>query len=122
MKFVNHEAQELASEILAGRRTEGLRERVEAAVAHLSDLFAGAGDGSVFSFARTADNGRVYHYAAIKSGGVWYSTGNATALTGGDDDALITWLVGLEIYGEDDLLAVAKTDVPALIEGTAEDV
>lgn len=120
MKLVNTEAQDLAAEILSGRRTEGLRERVEAAVTHLSGLFAGAGDGSIFSFGRDV-SGRTYHYAAIKSGGKWFSTGNSTALKGGDDDELITWLIGLEIYGADDLLAIDTVTVPALIEGTVVD-
>lgn len=120
MKLTNVEAQDLARDILSGRRTKGLRERVEVAVEHLTELFTGVGDGSVFSFGRDI-GGRTYHYAAIKSGGKWFSTGNSTALKDGDDDDLITWLVGLEIYAEDDLFAFAKTDVPALIEGMIVD-
>jgi hypothetical protein len=120
MKYTNEEAKKLANEILAERRTEGLRERVEAAVTHLTELFAGAGDGSVFSFAREFDE-KTWHYAAIKSGGKWFSTGNVTALQAATDDELITWLIGLEIYAESDMLAVAKTTQPALIEGTATD-
>jgi hypothetical protein len=120
MKYTNEEAKKLANEILAERRTEGLREQVEAAVAHLTELFAGAGDGSVFSFAREFDE-KTWHYAAIKSGGKWFSTGSVTALQAATDDELITWLIGLEIYAESDMLAVAKTDQPALIEGSTVD-
>lgn len=118
--MINHDAEDLAREILTERKTEGLRERVAAAVEHLAEMFAGAGDGSVFSFAKEV-GGRTYHYAAIKSGRKWYSTGSKTALQGTDDDGLITWLVGLEIYGADDILAIATTSQPALIEGTVAD-
>jgi hypothetical protein len=105
-QFINREAADLAADILSERKTDGLRDKVKVAVDELAEYFADVGDGSVFSFARTIDE-RTFHFAAIKSGGLWYSTGSARALSGGDDDALITWLVSLEIYDQDDLLASA---------------
>lgn len=119
--FTNAEAASVARTILQERREEGMRERVAASVAHLSDLFADAGDGSVFSFARSF-NGRTFHYAAIKSGGKWFSTGSKTAVVDGSDDDLVTWLIGLEIFEKDDLLALAKTPrTVGVIEATASD-
>jgi hypothetical protein len=95
--FHNPHAQDLAREILDNRTTAGLRDKVEAAVAHLTELVADTQCGSTLTFMKVTDNGKHYFYAAVKNGEKWYTTAqNPRVLE--DDDRLIEWLIGLEIW------------------------
>lgn len=120
MPDIDYDAREIASDALREKKTGSIRERVLDAVEEFSSLFNDqTPDGTVFSFVRHLED-RDYHYAAIRSGGRWFSTGAKTALTNGTDDELITWLVGLGIYEQSHFLAYARAkDAPIEIEATA---
>lgn len=117
---IDYDAQEIAVDALREKKTGSIRDKVLAAVEEFGSLFnEQTPDGTVFSFVRQIDD-RDYHYAAIRSGGRWFSTGAKTALTNGTDDELITWLVGLGIYEESNFLAYARAKNTQIeIEATA---
>lgn len=120
MPEINYDAMEIAADTLREKKTGSIREKVLTAVEEFTCMFnEQTHDGTVLSFVRRIDE-RDYHYAAIRSGGRWFSTGAKTALTNGTDDELITWLIGFGIYEQTDFLAYARAKVASIeIETTA---
>lgn len=123
MSFTNQAARELAEELLADQSKRGLRETVETAIENLKALIADTDCGSTLTFMKTKDDGKQhYFYACVKNGGKWYTTAqNPRVLE--DDNALIAWLIGLEIY-EAPMLEVTppahRHELANPIETTAE--
>lgn len=94
----NQAAADLAREILQDKSKGELKDRVEQAVVHLQELISETECGATLTFVKTKDEGKKhYFYAAVKNGEKWYTTAaNPRILE--NDDALITWLIGLEIW------------------------
>jgi hypothetical protein len=104
MTFINEEAMDIANEELTLRRRLGLQDRVAAAVSHLTELVSDCADGTTITFRRDDEKSKkVYHYAVIKSGGEWFSTGSRTSIYNANDENLVAWLIGLGIFHLDDL-------------------
>jgi hypothetical protein len=97
MAFTNPQAAEIAREILDEKTRGELRSTVEAAVAELTTFLMDTDCGSTLTFVKHNDQGKHYYYAAVKNGGKWYTTAQSPRVIE-DDDALIEWLIGLEIY------------------------
>jgi hypothetical protein len=118
MSFTNPQAAEIAREILDEQTKGDLRERVTAAVAHLTELIKDTTDGSVLTFAKVSDGGKRFHYATVKSGGHWYTTSERPRVLH-NDGQLIEWLIGLEIYEDNQLELRPGAPVSVAIEATA---
>lgn len=95
--FINQAAQELAREFLSDRTKTELRGKVEQAVEHLQELVSDTQCGSTLTFMKTNEAGNHYFYAAVKNGERWFTTAQNPRILD-DDDHLIEWLIGLEIW------------------------
>lgn len=123
MSFTNPAARELARELLTDKSKRDLREVVEAAIDNLSALVADTDCDSTLTFMKTNDEGQHYFYAAVKNGDKWYTTAQAPRILE-DDDALIEWLIGLEIWEAPQLEVTPPSHRHELsnpIETTADD-
>ena len=119
MAFTNPQAAEIAREILDEQTKGELRSTVEAAVHELTNLLADTDCGSTLTFVKHNDGGQHYYYAAVKSGGKWYTTAERPRVLR-DDAAMIEWLIGLEIYAGTQLeLHASSTHEPHAIEASA---
>lgn len=118
MSFTNPQAAEIAREILDEQTKGDLRERVTAAVAHLTELVKDTNDGSGLTFVKVADNGKRFHYVTVKSGGHGYTSAERPRILH-NDGQLIEWLIGLEIYEDNQMELRPGAPVNAAIEATA---
>lgn len=118
--FHNPDAQDLAREILSDKNKESLRGKVSEAVAHLQKLISDTECGATLTFMKVAEKGQHYFYAVVKNGQKWYTTAQSPRILN-NDDQLIEWLIGLEIFEVPQLQVTASQHTAELapIEATA---